>query len=151
MKDQIVDEVFNRFIDFDIFFIFMTVVPPSDHLSVIFVFDDAAFSHRRSGSISCYIIDTFIYIVIIIVFFSLFCIDIETLIKLPIAFVSDIIETFQFLSGKKIKDLIHPCLSELFIGNERKVLYFICLSIISFFTYKTVDMRIPFQIPSKGM
>ena len=34
----------------------MTVVPPSDHLFVIFIFD-AVFSHGRSGSVSGNVVD----------------------------------------------------------------------------------------------
>ena len=35
----------------------MTVVPPSNHLFVIFIFDDAVFSHGRSGSVSGNVVD----------------------------------------------------------------------------------------------
>lgn len=52
VNDKIVDKIFNWFIDLDIFVIFMSVVPPADHLFVVFVFDDATFSHGRSGSIA---------------------------------------------------------------------------------------------------
>lgn len=69
VNDKIVDKIFNWFIDFDIFVIFMSVVPPADHLFVVFVFDDATFSHGRSGSIAWYIFDTLFNIVVILIFF----------------------------------------------------------------------------------
>ena len=71
VKDKIVYKVFSTFIYFDIFFILMTVVPPSDHLFVIFIFDDAVFSHGRSGSVSGNVVDAIINIIVIIVFFFL--------------------------------------------------------------------------------
>ena len=106
-------KVFNTFIYFDIFFILMTVVPPSDHLFVIFIFDDAVFSHGRSGSVSGNVVDVIINVIVIIVFFFLFGVDIK--------------DVYKFLFWEKIKDLIHPCLSEFFTGNKRKVLHFIFL------------------------
>ena len=130
-------KVFSTFIYFDIFFILMTVVPPSDHLFVIFIFDDAVFSHGRSGSISGNVVDAIINVIVIIVFFFLFGIDIK--------------DVYKFLFWEKIKDLIHPSLSEFFTGNKRKVLHFIFFAIKSFFANKAVDMGIPFQISAKSM
>ena len=49
----------------------MTVVPPSDHLFVIFIFDDAVFSHGRFGSVSVNVVDAIINVIVIIVFFFL--------------------------------------------------------------------------------
>ena len=89
----------------------MTIVPPSDHLFVIFIFDDAVFSHGRSGSVSGNVVDAIINVIVIIVFFFLFGIDIK--------------DVYKFLFWEKIKDLIHPSLSEFFTGNKRKVLHFI--------------------------
>ena len=106
-------KVFNTFIYFDIFFILMTVVPPSNHLFVIFIFDDAVFSHGRSGSVSGNVVDAIINVIVIIVFFFLFGVDIK--------------DVYKFLFWEKIKDLIHPSLSEFFTGNKRKVLHFIFL------------------------
>ena len=88
MEDEIVYKVFNTFIYFDIFFIFMTVVPPSDHLFVIFIFDDAIFSHGRSGSVSGNVIDAIINIIVVIVFFFLFSVDIKAVYKFIIESVS---------------------------------------------------------------
>lgn len=106
-------KVFNTFIYFDIFFTLMTVVPPSNHLFVIFIFDDAVFSHGRSGSVSGNVVDAIINVIVIIVFFFLFGVDIK--------------DVYKFLFWEKIKDLIHPSLSEFFTGNKRKVLHFIFL------------------------
>ena len=106
-------KVFNTFIYFDIFFTLMTVVPPSNHLFVIFIFDDAVFSHGRSGSVSGNVVDVIINVIVIIVFFFLFGVDIK--------------DVYKFLFWEKIKDLIHPSLSEFFTGNKRKVLHFIFL------------------------
>lgn len=151
MKDKIVYKVFSTFIYFDIFFILMTVVLPSDHLFVIFIFDDAVFSHGRSGSVSGNVIDAIINIIVIIVFFFLFSVDIKAVYKFIIESLFKITKMFELLFRKKIKDLIHPSLSELFIGNKRKVLHFIFFGIKSFFTNKAVDMGIPFQISAKSM
>lgn len=151
MKDKIVYKVFSAFIYFDIFFILMTVVPPSDHLFVIFIFDDAVFSHGRSGSVSGNVVDAIINVIVIIVFFFLFSVDIKAVYKFIIESLFKIMKMFELLFRKKIKDLIHPSLSELFIGNKRKVLHFIFFGIKSFFTNKAVDMGIPFQIPAKGV
>ena len=136
---------------FDIFFILMTVVPPSDHLFVIFIFDDAVFSHGRSGSVSGNVVDAIINIIVTIVFFFLFSVDIKAVYKFIIESLFKIMKMFELLFRKKIKDLIHPCLSEFFIGNKRKVLHFIFFGIKSFFTNKAVDMGIPFQISAKSM
>ena len=106
-------KVFNTFIYFDIFFTLMTVVPPSNHLFVIFIFDDAVFSHGRSGSVSGNVVDAIINVIVIIVFFFLFGVDIK--------------DVYKFLFWEKIKELIHPSLSEFFTGNKRKVLHFIFL------------------------
>ena len=151
MKDKIVYKVFSTFIYFDIFFILMTVVPPSDHLFVIFIFDDAVFSHGRSGSVSGNVIDAIINIIVTIVFFFLFGVDIKAVYKFIIESLFKIMKMFELLFRKKIKDLIHPCLSEFFIGNKRIVLHFIFFGIKSFFTNKAVDMGIPFQISAKSM
>lgn len=124
-------KVFNTFIYFDIFFILMTVVPPSDHLFVIFIFDDAVFSHGRSGSVSGNVVDAIINVIVIIVFFFLFGVDIK--------------DVYKFLFWEKIKDLIHPSLSEFFTGNKRKVLHFIFFAIKSFFANKAVDMGFHFK------
>lgn len=105
----------------------MTVVPPSDHLFVIFIFDDAVFGHGRSGSVSGNVIDAIINVIVIIVFFFLFSVDIKAVYKFIIEFLFKITKMFELLFRKKIKDLIHPSLSELFIGNKRKVLHFIFL------------------------
>ena len=130
-------KVFNTFIYFDIFFTLMTVVPPSNHLFVIFIFDDVVFSHGRSGSVSGNVVDAIINVIVIIVFFFLFGVDIK--------------DVYKFLFWEKIKDLIHPSLSEFFTGNKRKVLHFIFFAIKSFFANKAVDMGIPFQISAKSM
>ena len=103
----------------------MTVVPPSDHLFVIFIFDDAVFSHGRSGSVSGNVIDAIINIIVVIVFFFLFSVDIKDVYKFIIESLFKITKMFELLFRKKIKNLIHPCLSEFFIGNKRKVLHFI--------------------------
>ena len=124
MKDKIVYKVFSTFIYFDIFFILMTVVPPSDHLFVIFIFDDAVFSHGRSGSVSGNVIDAIINIIVIIVFFFLFGVDIKAVYKFIIESLFKIMKMFELLFRKKIKDLIHPSLSELFIGNKSSSFYF---------------------------
>ena len=129
----------------------MTVVPPSDHLFVIFIFDDAVFSHGRSGSVSGNVVDAIINVIVIIVFFFLFGVDIKAAYKFIIEFLFKITKIFELLFRKKIKDLIHSSLSEFFIGNKRKVLHFIFFGIKSFFTNKAVDMGIPFQVPAKGM
>ena len=127
VKDKIVYKVFSTFIYFDIFFILMTVVLPSDHLFVIFIFDDAVFSHGRSGSVSGNVIDAIINIIVIIVFFFLFSVDIKAVYKFIIESLFKITKMFELLFRKKIKNLIHPSFSELFIGNKRKVLHFIFL------------------------
>ena len=124
MKDKIVYKVFSTFIYFDIFFILMTVVPSSDHLFVIFIFDDAVFSHGRSGSVSGNVVDAIINIIVIIVFFFLFGVDIKAVYKFFIETLFEIIKILKFLFRKKIKDLIHPSLSELFIGNKSSSFYF---------------------------
>lgn len=59
----------------------MTVVPPSDHLFVIFIFDDAVFSYGRSGSVSGNVVDAIINVIVIIVFFFLFGVDIKDVYK----------------------------------------------------------------------
>lgn len=128
----------------------MTVVPPSDHLFVIFIFD-AVFSHGRSGSMSGNVVDAIINVIVIIVFFFLFGVDIKAVYKFFIETLFEIIETLKFLFCEKIKDLIHSSLSEFFIGNKRKVFHFIFFGIQSFFTNKAVDMGIPFQISAKSM
>lgn len=128
----------------------MTVVPPSDHLFVIFIFD-AVFSHGRSGSVSGNVVDAIINVIVIIVFFFLFGVDIKAVYKFFIETLFEIIETLKFLFCEKIKDLIHSSLSEFFIGNKRKVFHFIFFGIQSFFTNKAVDMGIPFQISAKSM
>ena len=56
---------------------------------------------------------------------------------------------FELLFRKKTKSLIHPCLSEFFIGNKSSSFYF--FGIKSFFANKAVDMGIPFQISAKSM
>ena len=124
VKDKIVYKVFSTFIYFDIFFILMTVVPSSDHLFVIFIFDDAVFSHGRSGSVSGNVIDAIINIIVIIVFFFLFSVDIKAVYKFIIESLFKITKMFELLFRKKIKDLIHPSLSELFIGNKSSSFYF---------------------------
>lgn len=149
VKDKIVYKVFSIFIYFDIFFILMTVVPPSDHLFVIFIFDDAVFSHGRSGSVSGNVVDAIINIIVIIVFFFLFSVDIKAVYKFIIESLFKIMKMFELLFRKKIKSLIHPCLSEFFIGNKSSSFYF--FGIKSFFTNKAVDMGIPFQISAKSM
>lgn len=128
----------------------MTVVPPSDHLFVIFIFD-AVFSHGRSGSVSGNVVDAIINVIVIIVFFFLFGVDIKAAYKFFIETLFEIIETLKFLFCEKIKDLIHSSLSEFFTGNKRKVFHFIFFCIKSFFTNKAVDMGIPFQISAKSM
>ena len=105
----------------------MTVVPPSDHLFVIFIFDDAVFSHGRSGSVSGNVVDAIINIIVIIVFFFLFSVDIKAVYKFIIESLFKIMKMFELLFRKKTKSLIHPCLSKFFIGNKRKVLHFIFL------------------------
>ena len=102
----------------------MTVVLPSDHLFVIFIFDDAVFSHGRSGSVSGNVIDAIINIIVIIVFFFLFSVDIKAVYKFIIESLFKIMKMFELLFRKKIKNLIHPSLSEFFIGNKRIVLHF---------------------------
>ena len=143
VKDKIVYKVFSTFIYFDIFFILMTVVPSSDHLFVIFIFDDAVFSHGRSGSVSGNVIDAIINIIVIIVFFFLFSVDIKAVYKFIIESLFKITKMFELLFRKKIKDLIHPSLSELFIGNKSSSFYF--FGIKSFFTNKAVDMGFHFK------
>ena len=128
----------------------MTVVPPSDHLFVIFIFD-AVFSHGRSGSVSGNVVDAIINVIVIIVFFFLFSVDIKAVYKFIIESLFKIMKMFELLFRKKTKSLIHPCLSEFFIVNKRKVLHFIFFGIKSFFTNKAVDMGIPFQISAKSM
>ena len=103
------------------------VVPPSDHLFVIFIFDDAVFSHGRSGSVSGNVVDAIINVIVIIVFFFLFGVDIKAAYKFIIEFLFKITKIFELLFRKKIKDLIHSSLSEFFTGNKRKVLHFIFL------------------------
>ena len=149
VKDKIVYKVFSTFIYFDIFFILMTVVPSSDHLFVIFIFDDAVFSHGRSGSVSGNVVDAIINVIVIIVFFFLFGVDIKAVYKFFIETLFEIIETLKFLFWEKIKDLIHSSLSEFFTGNKSSSFYFFCIQ--SFFTNKAVDMGIPFQISAKSM
>ena len=100
------------------------VVPPSDHLFVIFIFD-AVFSHGRSGSVSGNVVDAIINVIVIIVFFFLFGVDIKAAYKFFIETLFEIIETLKFLFCEKIKDLIHSSLSEFFTGNKRKVFHFI--------------------------
>ena len=129
----------------------MTVVPPFDHLFVIFIFDDAVFSHVRSGSVFGNVVDAIINIIVVIVFFFLFSIDIKSVYKFIIESLLKIMKMFELLFRKKIKNLIHPCLSEFFIGNKRKVLHFIFFGIKSFFTNKAVNMGIQFQISAKSM
>ena len=141
-------KVFNTFIYFDIFFILMTVVPSSDHLFVIFIFD-AVFSHGRSGSVSGNVIDAIINIIVIIVFFFLFSVDIKAVYKFIIESLFKITKMFELLFRKKIKDLIHPSLSELFIGNKSSSFYF-------FWYQKLLHKQgsgygIPFQISAKSM
>ena len=102
----------------------MTVVPPSDHLFVIFIFDDAVFSHGRSGSVSGNVVDAIINVIVIIVFFFLFGVDIKAVYKFIIESLFKITKMFELLFRKKIKDLIHPSLSELFIGNKSSSFYF---------------------------
>ena len=102
------------------------VVPPSDHLFVIFIFD-AVFSHGRSGSVSGNVVDAIINVIVIIVFFFLFGVDIKAAYKFFIETLFEIIETLKFLFCEKIKDLIHSSLSEFFTGNKRKVFHFIFL------------------------
>ena len=102
----------------------MTVVPPSDHLFVIFIFDDAVFSHGRSGSVSGNVIDAIINIIVIIVFFFLFSVDIKAVYKFIIESLFKITKMFELLFRKKTKSLIHPCLSEFFIGNKSSSFYF---------------------------
>lgn len=97
MKDKIVYKVFSTFIYFDIFFILMTVVPSSDHLFVIFIFDDAVFSHGRSGSVSGNVVDAIINVIVVIVFFFLFSVDIKAVYKFFIETLFEIIETLKFL------------------------------------------------------
>lgn len=104
----------------------MMVVPPSDHLFVIFIFD-AVFSHGRSGSVSGNVVDAIINVIVIIVFFFLFGVDIKAAYKFIIEFLFKITKIFELLFRKKIKDLIHSSLSEFFTGNKRKVLHFIFL------------------------
>ena len=58
----------------------MTVVPPSDHLFVIFIFD-AVFSHGRSRSVSGNVVDAIINVIVVIVFFFLFSVDIKAVYK----------------------------------------------------------------------
>lgn len=149
VKDKIVYKVFSTFIYFDIFFILMTVVPSSDHLFVIFIFDDAVFSHGRSGSVSGNVIDAIINIIVIIVFFFLFSVDIKAVYKFIIESLFKITKMFELLFRKKIKDLIHPSLSELFIGNKSSSFYF-------FWYQKLLHKQgsgygIPFQISAKSM
>ena len=102
------------------------VVPPSDHLFVIFIFD-AVFSHGRSGSVSGNVVDAIINVIVIIVFFFLFGVDIKAAYKFIIEFLFKITKIFELLFRKKIKDLIHSSLSEFFTGNKRKVFHFIFL------------------------
>ena len=97
MKDKIVYKVFSTFIYFDIFFILMTVVLPSDHLFVIFIFDDAVFSHGRSGSVSGNVVDAIINVIVVIVFFFLFSVDIKAVYKFFIETLFEIIEILKFL------------------------------------------------------
>ena len=126
----------------------MTVVPPSDHLFVIFIFD-AVFSHGRSGSVSGNVVDAIINVIVIIVFFFLFGVDIKAVYKFFIEFLFKITKIFEFLFRKKIKDLILSVLSVFFTGNKSSSFYFFCIK--SFFTNKAVDMGIPFQISAKSM
>ena len=121
----------------------MTVVPSSDHLFVIFIFDDVVFSHGRSGSVSGNVIEAIINIIVIIVFFFLFSVDIKAVYKFIIESLFKITKMFELLFRKKIKDLIHPSLSELFIGNKSSSFYFFCIK--SFFTNKAVDMGFHFK------
>ena len=72
------------------------VVPPSDHLFVIFIFD-AVFSHGRSGSVSGNVVDAIINVIVIIVFFFLFVVDIKAVYKFFIEMLFEIIETLKFL------------------------------------------------------
>ena len=141
-------KVFNTFIYFDIFFTLMTVVSPSDHLFVIFIFD-AFFSHGMSGRVSGNVVEAIINVIVIIVFFFLFGVDIKAVYKFFIETLFEIIETLKFLFWEKIKDLIHSSLSEFFTGNKSSSFYFFCIK--SFLTNKAVDMGIPFQISAKSM
>ena len=109
------------------------------------------FSYGRSGSVSGNVIDAIINIIVIIFFFFLFSVDIKAVYKFIIESLFKIMKMFELLFRKKIKYLIHPSLSELFIGNKRKVLHFILFGIKSFVTNKAVDMGIPFQISAKSM
>ena len=92
---------YEMWIYFDIFFTLMTVVPPSDHLFVIFIFD-AVFSHGRSRSVSGNVVDAIINVIVIIVFFFLFGVDIKAVYKFFIETLFEIIETLKFLFVKKL-------------------------------------------------
>ena len=72
------------------------VVPPSDHLFVIFIFD-AVFSHGRSGSVSGNVVDAIINVIVIIVFFFLFSVDIKAVYKFFIETLFEIIKILKFL------------------------------------------------------
>ena len=98
------------------------------------------FSYGRSGSVSGNVIDAIINIIVIIVFFFLFSVDIKAVYKFIIESLFKIMKMFELLFRKKTKSLIHPCLSEFFIGNKRKVLHFIFFDIKSFFTSKAVSI-----------
>ena len=74
----------------------MMVVPPSDHLFVIFIFD-AVFSHGRSGSVSGNVVDAIINVIVIIVFFFLFSVDIKAVYKFFIETLFEIIKILKFL------------------------------------------------------
>lgn len=97
------------------------------------------------------VVDAIINVIVIIVFFFLFGVDIKAAYKFIIEFLFKITKIFELLFRKKIKDLIHSSLSEFFTGNKRKVFHFIFFGIQSFFTNKAVDMGIPFQISAKSM
>ena len=69
------------------------------------------FSYGRSGSVSGNVIDAIINIIVIIVFFFLFSVDIKAVYKFIIESLFKIMKMFELLFRKKTKSLIHPCLS----------------------------------------
>ena len=127
----------------------MTVVPPSDHLFVIFIFD-AVFSHGRSGSVSGNVVDAIINVIVIIVFFFLFGVDIKAVF---IFFVNGNLcffkgranAFFQFVQKSSLESFAEIGVVKVVNNSPEAVIGETTLG------KKTMDMWIPLQGSAKGM
>jgi len=143
MPDQPFDEIKCRDGFFHVFIIFMTVVVKSDIFAIVTV--DAGSGNYRASKIAADIFHNLLWIA-----FLGLCINVETIFVVP---VNGGFHFFERRPKMFLEFVQKGCLEGIPQEFVVEMLDISPMTIVreSAFRDKTVDMRIPFKIPSEGM